>query len=418
MQGRLKIPRFASLALTISLVGTITAHAKPRNMRRDVTASRGSCLIPAISLKVHADDLLRDYKITTVDGGVEKITRVEIPPEPVAPAPANGVAATNELDKTETTTPDKKSEDKKPEAKKPDAEKPAPKYKTIIEYIKSDPPRSLEQERMALAKGLAQITALNGGRFKPFKKTRIEFVDRTGHSEELGRRPGDDSYRITMNRCDPDGKNCSANNVAHLVHELGHQLGNSYYRDEETYYQAYKRLVRGDCYPTAYSDDRFNEQFAEVFSAYVTHPELLKTGGPVCERAYAFFAADVFIHNGFLASCAKVEKEKLLQHWIASTKQIEEEIAAEAAAEKKKKKSKIKAAEKPKTIVRFKVVEAKPKPVSDIPLPIRKPKQVAAVTGKDQVADSSTDSNRKKKVESKAPAAKTKKTTTPKKRKR
>ncbi len=155
-------------------------------------------------------------------------------------------------------------------------------------------------ERIALARGLAQAQALLGKPVSFAKNVEFSFATRSGFSSYDGARGG--RHIIKMNRCDSKGGNCAANNVAHLMHELGHKVGHAMFARGEKFYDAYSRLA-GRCHPTRYSRQNRNEEFAEVFAAYLTHPELLSRGDPACRRAFAFFSRDVFKENGELASC-------------------------------------------------------------------------------------------------------------------
>ncbi len=169
---------------------------------------------------------------------------------------------------------------------------------------------ALPVERLALANGLAQASALFGGRVTFASNVEFSFAAREGYSSYNGVRGG--MHSISMNRCLRDGKSCAPNNVAHLMHELGHRVGHAVYPGtREEFYSAYVRLV-GSCQPTSYSRKNNNEQFAEVFSAFITHPELLSGGDAGCKRAFAFFSRDVFRANGVYASCQPAAQQILM----------------------------------------------------------------------------------------------------------
>ncbi|MGE4130958.1 MAG: hypothetical protein AB7F86_04935 [Bdellovibrionales bacterium] len=156
------------------------------------------------------------------------------------------------------------------------------------------------EERAALASGLAQIETLYGERPLWVRNVDFRFAERVGYSSYQGMSKG--RHRISMNRCNSKGSSCASNNVAHLMHELAHKIGHSSYQSGETFYQAYERLA-GRCQPTRYSRRNSHEEFAEVFAAFITHPEILSQGNSGCQRAYAFFAQDVFYRNGVQANC-------------------------------------------------------------------------------------------------------------------
>ncbi|CAN0274695.1 unnamed protein product, partial [Chrysoparadoxa australica] len=76
--------------------------------------------------------------------------------------------------------------------------------------------------------------------------------------------------------------------VAQHVHEWGHLIGNN------GAYGAYKRHMRGHgyCMVSNYADNNDNEQFAEVFTGFVTEPATLldnKRTPKACQRAFDFF---------------------------------------------------------------------------------------------------------------------------------
>lgn len=102
-------------------------------------------------------------------------------------------------------------------------------------------------EREALAKGMTQIQALYGGIPEFANNVVFTFEERTGYSRYEGLRNG--KHQIAMNRCNSKGRGCAANNVAHLMHELGHRVGHASFSGRETFYSAYGRLG-GDCQPT------------------------------------------------------------------------------------------------------------------------------------------------------------------------
>lgn len=183
--------------------------------------------------------------------------------------------------------------------------------RSVLSRYKIQTHEAKDVEKIALARGLAQAEALFGKRFRFAGVVRFSFAERKGFSRYEGYDQKEGVHQIRMNRCDSKGKNCAPNNVAHLLHELGHKIGNSQFVRGETFYEAYSRLA-GKCRPTAYSLTNRNEEFAEVFAAFLTHPELLSAGNSDCQRAYEFFAQDVFVANGRLASCESGARRALM----------------------------------------------------------------------------------------------------------
>lgn len=150
-------------------------------------------------------------------------------------------------------------------------------------------------EVRTLGTGLTWIKKLNDGRvpLEAVSKNKdgftFKFINGTGNSHEAG-------WGVEIRR---NGKKNYGENVAQLVHELGHLIGN------QGGYTQYRNYVGGKyCKVSGYSDDRANEQFAEVFAAFVTKPELIsKNPSSTCALTYKFFSR-VFFSNGELAkSC-------------------------------------------------------------------------------------------------------------------
>jgi len=81
-------------------------------------------------------------------------------------------------------------------------------------------------------------------------------------------------------------------NIGLITHEIGHYVGGGNNREV---YNAYQLQVRrlGACRLSQYANDQndkgdFTEEFAEVFAAYVTHPEAFIDKGANCRRAFNF----------------------------------------------------------------------------------------------------------------------------------
>lgn len=151
----------------------------------------------------------------------------------------------------------------------------------------------------ALAKGILQIERLAGGNFSAIRGTTFNFLNsRRGSSNQAG---------TTINMRGGPAKTA---NTAYVMHELGHRVGNN------GYYAKYRSAVKTPCLAThycskSYSRARYrNEEFAEVFAAFVTNPDHLKNAGPSCRAAYDFFAKQVF-KNGNLADCGVMRREVL-----------------------------------------------------------------------------------------------------------
>lgn len=193
-------------------------------------------------------------------------------------------------------------------------------------------PAAKPEERLAMAKVLFQMTALNGGVFRPLTDTSMSFNSRDGVSRQSGN-------HLTMAR---GAHNC---NSPHFGHEQAHILGHRHFRNGQNFYDAFSSYMgRSRCvlrrtdapHKSTYTAYSRNENYAEMFSAYLTRPELLSQGNASCQKAYAFFAEEVFKESGHLASCDPRKKDMLMaelaQRNAASTHGIVVQYAGRTTA--------------------------------------------------------------------------------------
>jgi len=155
------------------------------------------------------------------------------------------------------------------------------------------------EERISLASGVAHAAALAGGNAAFVKDSFFTFETRSGYSRYAGVSRG--KHQLQMNRCLATGLKCKPNNVAHLMHEMGHRVGH-YRASGGRFYDAYEKLGI-KCHITSYSRKNMREEFAEVFAAFITRPELLTSGSSACKKAFKFFAESVFRVDKSLVSC-------------------------------------------------------------------------------------------------------------------
>ena len=167
-----------------------------------------------------------------------------------------------------------------------------------------------DNEKINLANGLAQISALNGGVLEAVENVKLDFIDDPNNPSRF-RGFRDDHYHFRITRCRNSKKECRDINTAMLMHELGHRLG-KYKKNEKSFYSLYRKQVKS-CYPTRYARKNLFEQFAEAFAAYITNPELLLGKGEECKKAYEFFEKSIFPVNGHLSSCDKSKMFRLFQ---------------------------------------------------------------------------------------------------------
>lgn len=147
-------------------------------------------------------------------------------------------------------------------------------------------------EIRSVAIGVQQIELLGGPTAWLLKGVKYRFPKRKSYSEY-------DGEHINM------GANYNDGNVAHVMHELGHYIGNT-----NGFYERYKAAVE-PCYVSRYSRtswaaDRYrNEEFAEVWAAFVTNPGLLTMSRQEsCRNAYKFFESQ-FPRSTEFAICSK-----------------------------------------------------------------------------------------------------------------
>lgn len=150
------------------------------------------------------------------------------------------------------------------------------------------------EEIRALGTGLVWIEKLNGGRPLPEAVAKgspyaFIFKDGNGHSRQTG-------GGIILKR---NGAKNYSTNVAQLVHELGHLVGN-----QGGYGQYRKYVGTKPCVVSSYSASKFNEQFAEVFAAFVTYPELIENNdSKACQMAFQFFSRAMFDNGNLAKTC-------------------------------------------------------------------------------------------------------------------
>lgn len=152
-----------------------------------------------------------------------------------------------------------------------------------------------DAELNALARGIQQVERLLGRTLPSNWRTNFNYINAGGKWNQSG-------SGINVRR--PAGTK-KGENIARLMHEYGHLVGNS------GAYDQYRKYTNGKkCGITGYALKRSkpNEQFSEVFSAYVTYPDLLQAR---CPRAFDFFSQKLFPHSADrVATCRSVPSAK------------------------------------------------------------------------------------------------------------
>ncbi|WP_374029886.1 hypothetical protein [Bdellovibrio bacteriovorus] len=146
-----------------------------------------------------------------------------------------------------------------------------------------------QSEIAALAKGVGQVERLLGDPLPHPWRQNYKFIDASGKWNQ---------GPTTINIRRPRGS-AKGTNVGRMMHELGHKVGNS------GVYQSYAKFTgRTRCRITGYAASKFNEEFAEVFEAYVVYPDLL---AQKCPKAFEFMATRLFPNtNDEISTCKKV----------------------------------------------------------------------------------------------------------------
>lgn len=145
-----------------------------------------------------------------------------------------------------------------------------------------------QTEVEALAKGVAQVERLFGDPMPHPWRQNYKFIQATGKWNQ-----GPSTINIRRPKGSPKGTN-----VGRMMHELGHKVGNS------GVYQKYAKFTgRTRCRITGYAASKFNEEFAEVFEAYVVYPDMLEQK---CPKAFEFMSTQLFPNtNNKTATCKR-----------------------------------------------------------------------------------------------------------------
>ncbi len=144
----------------------------------------------------------------------------------------------------------------------------------------------------ALALGVGQLEKLNGAPLPPEWQTEFNFLNQRG------------AWNQTVPRINVKKLSYGGDNVAALIHELGHKVANA---NGQKLYGLYSKNVK-PCKISPYAQTKRSEEFAEAFSVLIVNPDDLKSK---CPSAYNFFTQDVFKKSGDKvseASCIKTAK--------------------------------------------------------------------------------------------------------------
>jgi hypothetical protein len=89
-------------------------------------------------------------------------------------------------------------------------------------------------------------------------------------------------------------------NKGMLAHEIAHYIS---IRDNQAIQREYERQINPPCYVTRYAGQNRIEEFAEVFAAFLTNPDLFKGKGQSCDKARRVIASMFREHPDHSLSC-------------------------------------------------------------------------------------------------------------------
>lgn len=162
-----------------------------------------------------------------------------------------------------------------------------------------------ENERQAMAAAIKRVQQLEGGPLRegmgPGGNYPFKFVDANGSAQRAG------YILIGRNTASKGHTHNHGNSVAQHAHEWAHLIGN------QGAYAEFRRFMGGGrygskdyCMVSNYADNNANEQFAEVFTAFVTEPRILLNNSRTpenCRRVFQFFKDHFFKKGDRVANC-------------------------------------------------------------------------------------------------------------------
>ena len=165
-----------------------------------------------------------------------------------------------------------------------------------------------EPVREALGRIVRTIEGISRGTFKYHSGVKLIIKSTPGYSYhfagtyEIIIRPG---YESTLR---VDNKSFGGtNNYGMLAHELAHFIS---LRDNAYIQNRYTKDVTVACNLTKYTFANRREEFAEVFSSFLTNPDLLNNGTTSCKEA-KIFLSDLFGEAKHMASNCESRRESL-----------------------------------------------------------------------------------------------------------
>ncbi|KYG68956.1 hypothetical protein AZI87_06950 [Bdellovibrio bacteriovorus] len=172
---------------------------------------------------------------------------------------------------------------------------------TILNRNGIDTVKANDKEKIALAKGVAQVERLLGQPIPRDYQYDYQWIEASGPWNSGISRRG----FVTVKR--PRGS-LKGQLTGRMMHELGHRFGHA---NNNENYNEYRQHMRGKkCMITTYCGKSLNEEFAEVFEAYVVNPDFLAKH---CPDSYAYFKNKLFRNSEDLnVSCE--DPDSILEH--------------------------------------------------------------------------------------------------------
>ena len=186
------------------------------------------------------------------------------------------------------------------------------------------PNKGNKNEVIALGKGLIWLEVLNGGNpldsaINKTYRVRGSFSYPVNWTN-VGRTSSQTAGGLNILR-----KNNYGHNVAQIIHELGHLVGNQGYYQKYASFRASQKI--GFCVVSGYSHTknparRPSENWAEIFAAFTTTPQLIKNNSsPACQKTWDYFKNNVFEKGELAEACGTPRAEELVKARLIAAKE-------------------------------------------------------------------------------------------------
>lgn len=157
-----------------------------------------------------------------------------------------------------------------------------------VSLVREDGERVEVPIKEALARIIRTMEGISLGTFKYHNDVKLVIMSKWGYSwhvrgtDEIFISPGAESSLHVKSKTLG-----GTNNYGMLAHELAHFVS---MRDKEAVQKSYDDFVVIPCNVTKYTSVNRAEEFAEVFSAFLTNPDLLNNDTVSCEKAKQFMS--------------------------------------------------------------------------------------------------------------------------------